>query len=147
MNVSATVGSTPNSLYYATFYTTSDGVEYVGATIQAGTLADTTPILTTFSVANSVANNVAGDVTLRFLAQSDGNNTITECGFYYGKVDVYNDPSNEKIAIPNAPFAVGATTELGLTGLDPGVEYFCWGYAINSQGEYFDPNSDSWNQN
>jgi hypothetical protein len=143
MNVSATVGSTPNSLYYATFYTTSDGVEYVGATVQARTLANTTPLLTT----SSVANNVAGDVTLRFLAQSDGNNTITECGFYYGKVDVYNDPSNEKIAIPNAPFAVGATTELGLTGLDPGVEYFCWGYAINSQGEYFDPNSDSWNQN
>jgi hypothetical protein len=143
MNVSATVGSTPNTLYYATFYTTSDGVEYVGQTIQAGTLANTTPILSTFSV----ANNVAGDVTLRFLAQSDGNNTITECGFYYGKVNVYNDPSNEKIAIPNAPFAVGAITELGLTGLDPGETYYCWGYAINSEGEYYDPTSDSWLQN
>lgn len=143
MNVSATVGSTPNTLYYATFYTTSDGVEYVGQTIQVGTLANTTPILTTFSV----ANNVAGDVTLRFFAQSDGNNTITECGFYYGKVDVYNDPSNEKIAIPNAPFAVGAITELGLTGLDPGETYYCWGYAINSEGEYYDPTSDSWLQN
>ena len=116
----------PNTTYYVRAYAkNSYGVGY-GEERTFVTKSQQKPVVTTAEVTGytSSSANVGGEVT------SDGGETLTERGVYYGTSP---NPSATGTKVPASEGGTGSFT-CSLTGLNENTKYYVCAFATNSQG-------------
>lgn len=121
-------GLTKETLYYVRAYVkTSDGTIFYGNEKQFTTTEEVSlPTLADLTVSNIQTTSA----TVISKVESDGNSTITECGFCYSKNAAPTIETGTRVACDPASSELGKN----ITGLTEGTVYHIRAYAKNAMG-------------
>lgn len=121
-------GLTKETLYYVRAYVkTSDGTIFYGNEKQFTTTEEVSlPTLADLTVSNIQTTSA----TVISKVESDGNSTITECGFCYSKNAAPTIETGTRVACDPASSELGKN----ITGLTEGTAYHIRAYAKNAMG-------------